>query len=136
MSWTVFISKTPVKDLSEAKFETLGPKKEVLQKIQQVLPTANFDDPKWGYYRGEVCSIEFNLDDTAYLDYLVLHIRGGGTRPIQIIKALCEMFDCYAMNGDNGEQMDFSEKDEASFKEWQAYRDHVIKNSSSANDPS
>jgi hypothetical protein len=125
MSWDIFISKTPVDQLEEADFESLGKKSEVIKEILEILPTANFDDPNWGNYRDDECSIEFNLDDAEKLDHLMLHVRGRGDRPIVIIKEICEKFDGYAMDGSTGEQMNFDQTDERSFQEWQDYRNKI-----------
>lgn len=128
MSWDIFISKTPVNQLEEANFESLGATTEVIKTLKEILPSANFDDPTWGNYRDDQCSIEFNLNDGDTLDHLVLHVRGGGDRPIVIIREICEAFHCYAMDGSSGEQMNFDEADLKSFREWQDYRNHVLKN--------
>ncbi len=126
MSWDIFISKTPVDQLEAAEFEPLGDNKEVIQLIVDVVPTTNFTDPTWGNYRDDECSIEFNIGDDTPVQHMMLHIRGSGTRPIAIIKALCERINGYAMDGSTGEQMNFDEVDEQSFNAWQEYRDKII----------
>lgn len=127
MSWDIFISRTPADQLSEAKFESLGSKKEVIKKLLDLLPSANFEDPEWGTYKDDECSIEFSLNDTEELEHLTLHIRGGGERPLCIIKEICEAFQCFAMDGSSGEQINFDEQSEKFFKDWQNYRDTVLK---------
>lgn len=126
MSWDIFISRTPVNQVSEAKFEPLGSKKEVINKLMRLLPSANFDDPEWGTYKDDECSIEFSLNHTDELEHLTLHVRGGGERPLCIVKEICDTFQCYAMDGSSGEQMNFDEQSEKSFKDWQNYRDTVL----------
>lgn len=127
MSWDIFISRTPVDQLSEANFESLGSKKEVIHKLSELLPSANFADSEWGTYKDDECSIEFNMNnDNDELKHLTFHIRGGGERPLCILKEICDTSECYAMDGSSGEQMNFDKQTEKSFKEWQNYRDTVL----------
>jgi hypothetical protein len=55
----------------------------------------------------------------------MLYIRGGGNHPLAIIKSICDYFECYAMDCSTGDQMNFDESDNESFKAWQKYRDDL-----------
>lgn len=128
MSWDIFISKTPIDELEEALFDTLGKKEEVIDRIIEILPSANFKNQDWGNYRDEECSIEIALGDSEKIDHLMLYIRGKEkNRPIVIIKEICKEFESYAMDCSSGEQMNFDETDKSSFKAWQDYRNSILK---------
>ncbi len=127
MSWPVFISKTPVDELEKAEIGLLGDRLEVIDRLQSILPGIFFDSEGWASYRQESYSISLRLDsEEEDPRYLMLEIRGSGEAPISIIKAICDQFGAYAMDGDTGQQMNFDEADVASFKAWQAYRDKVV----------
>lgn len=126
MSWDVFISKTPVDQLEDAIFEPLGTKQEVIQIISEVIPSVDFSDVEWGNYRDQTCSIEFSLIETEEIDHFMMYVRGIETRPIVIIKNICDKLNCLAMDCSTGNQMNFDTIDEQSLKDWQTYRDRII----------
>ena len=127
MSWDVFISKTPIDQLSGAKFESLGSKKEVIKGLKEIIPTAYFKDPQWGIFREDSYSIEINLGEEELVEYLMLHVRGEGSIPLLVIKEICETYQCFAMDGSSGEELDFDKIEDNPFLEWQKYRDKILR---------
>lgn len=128
MSWDIFISKSPIEEAKAGNMGIFGPLAVLKEALKQVVLTLEFKEADRGFYRDETCSIEFSLStDEPEISHFMMYIRGGGTTPINIIKSICEQLECYAMDCSTGDQMDFSDVDEQSFLEWQAYRDKVIK---------
>ena len=126
MSWDVFISKFTPEQYNDGDAEPLGKREEVIAKITATVPGADFSDPSWGHYKDDSCSIEFSLSDEM-VEGMMLHIRGSGDHVIPVLRDLCNKLEAIAMDCSSGETMDFGEIDEASFLEWQAYRDKILK---------
>ena len=66
MSWDIFVQDIPdearaVRDIPD-DFEPrpLGSRTEVIRRIPEVVPTADFSDPSWGTVEGPDFSIELN----------------------------------------------------------------------------
>jgi hypothetical protein len=131
MSWDILIQDLPkdahcVADIpNDYRPNPLGPRSEMIARIQQVLPGANFSDPSWGILDQAEFSIEFNMGSGEICDSVMLHVRGGGSAAI-IVTRLLEQLNLCALDLQAGEFFS-PQVAEGSFDQWQAYRDKVIK---------
>ena len=130
MSWDVFISKEEVKNLEDGNLPPIAEKTEFKNILNNLIPGIKYTEDDWAVFNDSDCSIEFNFGEDETVTHVMLYIRGGGDHPIAIIQSICDHCDCYAMDCATGEQMEFDESDQNSFKAWQDYRSKVIERSS------
>jgi hypothetical protein len=134
MSWDISIQNLPADAASLADIpndyrpEPLGPLQEVIKRVQEVFPAADFSDPSWGLLRNEEFSIEFNMGRHEICNGFMLHVRGGGGVALAVERLLRHLnlrgIDCQI-----GEFFSL-EAAEASFKQWREFRDRVVSQSS------
>jgi len=132
MSWDIFVQDIPpaARSVDEipADFapEPLGLRREILRRIQEVVPTADFSDPSWGTFDGPDFSVEFNIGDDGNVDGFAMHIRGGDSAAGFVADLLSRCgwraFDPASASG----IFDPVAATE-SLKRWRAYRDHVLR---------
>jgi len=86
MSWDIFVQDIPsdVKQISDMrerhgdfKPSPIGARSEIIKKIKEVVPEADFSNPAWGIIDGEGFSIEANMGDAEECRAFTLHVRGG-----------------------------------------------------------
>jgi hypothetical protein len=66
-----------VADISaEFKPASIGKRSIVIEKIKEVVPTADFSDPSWGRIDGDGWSIEVNIGTNEDCEGFAFHIRG------------------------------------------------------------
>lgn len=131
MSWDIFIANFPadvasVKDMpKDFKISPIGPRSEVIARVQELLPETDFKDPTWGVLDGEDFSIEFIMGHKEICDSITLFVRGGGSTAMTIVARLLQHLK---LRGIDCQTSDFFRQDAAedSFRRWQAYRDRVI----------
>jgi hypothetical protein len=139
MSWDVCIIKADgyrsFCDLP--KGYDLGSADQVKEKLAKVYPTIVWTSPKlatgdswWGSWedRSEGYSIEFNLSSNDPVEWLALHIRGGG-RVVPKIVELCREHGWKAIDTSTGDFIDLDNPSSKGWESFQAYRDHVFKRS-------
>lgn len=74
MSWDIFVQDLPRDAATTADIpddfqpRPLGPRAEIIRKIVEVLPTANFSDLAWGTIDSEGWLIEMSLGKEALCD--------------------------------------------------------------------
>jgi hypothetical protein len=130
VSWDISIQDMPadVQSVSDIANDyrpgLLGTRDEVISRIQQVLPDVDFTDRPWGMLDGSGFSIEFNMGKEKVCNGFMLHVRGGGSA-IATIEPLLKHLRLRGIDCQTG---DFFTADagQASFGQWQAYRDRVI----------
>ncbi len=131
MSWDISILDLPadavtIKDIpSDFKPNPLGARSELIVRIQELLPEADFKDPSWGILDGGDFGIEFNMGREEICGGFMLHVRGGGEIAITVIARLLQHLKLRGFDCQTG---DFFRHDAAedSFRQWQAYRDRII----------
>jgi hypothetical protein len=131
MSWDISIQDLPANAATVAdipddfKPRLLGPRSDVIARVREILPDANFRDPSWGILEGGDFSIEFNMGSEEICDGFMLHIRGGGGIAMTVVAKLLEHLKLRGIDCQTG---DFFRHDAAedSFRQWQAYRDRVV----------
>ena len=56
--------------------QPIGTFDEIVEKIQRVVPDADFSDVEWGVIEGPTYSIEVNVHKAESVKALALHVRG------------------------------------------------------------
>jgi hypothetical protein len=131
MSWDISIQDLPREAKSVADIPNdyrpseLGTRSEMISRIQQILPEADFSDPSWGILDHAEFSIEFSMGSAETCRGIMLHVRGGGSA-VATIERLLDKLKLRAIDCQAGDFFS-SQAAEASFGQWQAYRDKVIK---------
>jgi hypothetical protein len=130
MSWDIFVQDLPrnakcVADIP-ADFvpSSLGKRSTIIEKIKQVIPSAEFSDPSWGQIEGNDWSIEVNMGDNEDCDGFVFHIRGENTA-IGVAAAILQHLGLRALDSQTGEFFVGGADAEESLRKWRAYRDHL-----------
>jgi hypothetical protein len=130
MSWDIFVQDIPPTAQSvdeipaDFKPQPLGLRSDILRRIREVVPTADFSDPSWGTFDGPDFSVEFNIGDDGDVDGFAMHVRGGDAAAGFVADLLSRCgwraFDPASASGifDPGLAVE-------SLTRWRKYRDHV-----------
>lgn len=134
MSWDIFVQDLPenvqaVQDIPD-DFEpgSLGLKRtELIHRMQEIAPEADFSDPAWGRLDGDGYSIEINLGDDEVVSGFAFHVRGDERAPY-MVQQLLDGLKLRALDpsADSG-IFSLSEGSVQGFARWRSYRDRVIK---------
>ena len=131
MAWDIFAFKfaDEVKSLDEIPKdyvpEPIGIRSEIIGKILQVVPFANFSDPTWGTIEGPDFAIEVNIGSKEIVESFAFHVRGSNTAAGIVADILDHLglraFDTASENG-------FFDREKAveSLQKWREYRDKVV----------
>jgi hypothetical protein len=131
VSWDIFVQDLPpgVRNTSEIPDDfhpqPLGRRDDIIARIREIFPTADFTDPSWGRCETAHWSIEFNMGETEICSGFALHVRGGG----DAAAAIARLLDHLGLPAlDTASETGIFDKAaaEAGFLRWQAYRDQVI----------
>lgn len=136
MSWDLFVLDLPPsadgnRDIpADFKPVALGLRAEIIRRIQEVVPTADFSDPSWGTFDAPDFSVEFNMGDADVVDCFALHVRGGDAAAGFVADLLVR---CGWRACDPASESGFFDPATAvaSLQRWRAYRDHVIRSDTS-----
>jgi len=69
MSWDIFVQDFPsdaksIEDIpDDFKPGSIGKTSDIIERIKEVVPTADFSNPAWGTIDGDGWSIEVNIDE-------------------------------------------------------------------------
>ena len=84
MSWDIYIQDLPdvpsMKDVpADHSPRPIGIREELMKRIQEVIPFAVRQDSDWLFARSKDIdlSIQFHMEDTAQVRYLLVHVHGG-----------------------------------------------------------
>jgi hypothetical protein len=138
MSWDISIQHLPdsavcIDDIpNDFQPSALGPRASVIASILKAIPDVDFSDPSWGILRRDAFSIEFNMGGEVICNGFMLHVRGGGDAAGLIDQLLKNL----GLRGLDCQTGDFFKTDttDASFSDWQQFRDKVVSTSSSGDD--
>jgi hypothetical protein len=131
MSWDIFVQDLPADAESVADIprdysgKPIGPRAELIEKIRQVVPSADFSDPSWGFIEGETFSIEVNVGEDEITESFAFHVRGG-EEAVGVVAAILSHLDLRAIDGQTGEFFEWGEEALQSFRRWKAFRDQVM----------
>jgi hypothetical protein len=130
MSWDIHIQDFPaaakmVADIpDDFRPQPIGSRADLIAKIRDVVPSADFSNPEWGVFEGDGFSIEFQMGDEDVCDSISLMIRGGGS-PTPLVAALLDRLQLRGIDCQSSEFFDVEAARE-SFGSWQRYRDQVF----------
>jgi len=118
-------AKTVEEIPSDFSPKPIGSKSEIVSKILEIVPEANFENQEWGIIEGKSFSIEINIGNEKELTSFTFHVRGD-EKGIDLISAILDHLKLRAFDP-NGI---FNQKTSLdSFENWKAYRNHIINGS-------
>jgi hypothetical protein len=133
MSWDIFVqdippsAATPGDIPSDFKPADLGPRSEIIRKIRDIVPFANFEDPAWGQVDGPGFSIEINLGAEPIVHGFAFHARGGDAAAAVISDILTHLgFRAFDASSESG-MFEPGPQAEESQRRWHTYRDSVLR---------
>ena len=130
MSWDIFVQDLPRDAATTAEIPDdfkpapLGPRARIIQKIREVVPTADFSNPAWGTIQGKDWSVEANLGEEEECDSFAFHIRGGDEAAGAVV-AILNHLGLRALDSQTGEFFVPGPTALASFQKWRAYRNRA-----------
>jgi hypothetical protein len=130
MSWDIYIQDFPVSAKTVAEIpddfqpRSAGMRADLIFKIREVVPSADFSNPDRGVFESDGFSIEFQMGDGDHCRSITFLVRGGGS-PAPLVGALLDRLQLRGIDCQTGEFFDV-EAARASFGSWQRYRDQII----------
>jgi hypothetical protein len=130
VSWDIALMNLPdvptITDVPEEfEFVPLGTREEVIAKIRDVVPEADFSDPSWGVITGADYSVEVNVGrEAGQVDGVMLLLRGADGA-FDVVARLLERLPWRGWDIQTGELYSPGPARE-SFDRWRRWRDRVI----------
>lgn len=130
MSWDVFAQDLPadartVDDIpGDFVPGSIGARSEIIQKIKEVVPFADFSNPAWGNIEGEGFSIDVSTSDDEDVKCVAFFVRGND-RAAGIISEILTKLNLRALDSGTGDFFDHEQATEG-LKRWRQYRDQVV----------
>lgn len=131
MSWDIYVMDLPTgaQDVADIPDDfvpqPLGLRTEIISKILEVVPGADFSNPAYGHIAGQDFSIEVNLGKQEEVDSFAFHARGNDTAA-SIIVAILQHLNLRAVDTASESGLFHPERAIESFSKWRAYRDQVV----------
>ena len=133
MSWDICVQDLPAGIASVAEIPDdfrpahIGRRSDIIARIAELYPQADFSRPAWGVLDVLDCSIEFNLGDDEELEAFMLHVRGGDSAP-HVVESILTALGLRAldMQSESGLFEFGANQTGKSFRRWRKYRDQVI----------
>jgi hypothetical protein len=131
MSWDIIVQDLPrdassVKEIpADFKPSSIGKRSMIIEKIREVIPTADFSDPSWGRIEGGDWSIEVNIGAEEECRSFAFHVRGGDTA-VGVVAAILEHLKLRALAPQTGGFFVAGPEAIESLRRWRAYRDSVV----------
>jgi hypothetical protein len=131
MSWDIFVQELPptARTLGDVPEDfapgPLDSRANLIRRIKEVAPTANFSDPAWGTLDTPSFSVEFNVGDKDPVQSLTLHVRGDDAAAAFVSDLLSHLgYRALDPQSESG-LFEPGKVAEASLSRWRAYRDQV-----------
>jgi len=134
MSWDIFVQDLPrdakfVKEIpSDFKPSYIGKRSTIIEKIREVVPTADFSNLSWGRIDKDDWSIELNMGADEDCMSFAFHVRGGDAA-LGVIAAILEHLNLRALCPQTGGFFVVNTEAVEAFRKWRAYRDQVVEES-------
>jgi hypothetical protein len=131
VSWDIFVQDLPrdaasISDIpADFRPKTIGKRVDVIRKIRELLPEADFSDPSWGRIDSEDWSIEVNIGEDEECSSFALHVRGGDT-VVGVVSGILAHLNLRALDSQTGDFFVAGPEALESFQKWRAYRDQVV----------
>lgn len=132
MSWDIFVQDLPrdaksIADIpADFRPRPIGTRTDVIRKIKEVTPDADFSDPSWGRIEADDWSIEVSIGTDEECAGFALHVRGGD-ETVGVVAAILEHLNLRALDSQTGEFFVAGPEALESFQKWRAYRDQAVK---------
>jgi hypothetical protein len=131
MSWDIFVQDLPknASTIEEIPDDfaprPIGKRSQIIDKIREVVPAADFSEPSWGRIRGDNWSIEVNMGKDEECSGFCFHVRGSEAAA-GVVAAILEELKLRALDPAH-ESGFFTVGPDAveAFRKWRAYRDQV-----------
>ena len=133
MSRDIFVQDIPpeirsLEDIpSDFQPALIGRRSEIISRILDVVPFADFSDPSWGRIDGSTFSIEVNIGASDSVRHFAFHARGDDMAAAVITDILLHLglraFDPQAPNG----IFDLEVDPTIGLRKWRAYRESVLR---------
>jgi hypothetical protein len=122
-----FDGKPPIlEDLpDDFLFPNIGKASDVRSQISAELRNVDWADKNWGIYEGNGFSIEFAIGSNEFVAQMTLFVRGNGDA-ISTIVRLCNAHQWDAYDISACDYIDLKNPSNASWTEFQEYRDQII----------
>ena len=131
MSWDIYAFDIPDEFTSvqaipkDFKPASLGSRAELISKIIEVAPTADFSDPAWGTLDGDGWAIEISLSQEEDSTGFAFHVRGGDGA-VGAVGAILDHLRIRAVDAQTGDFFTAGPEALKSFQQWRAYRDQIV----------
>jgi hypothetical protein len=131
MSWDIFVQDLPkdAKEISDIPNDfrpsSIGSRSQVIAKIKEVVPCANFSDTSWGLLDGDGWSIEINMGAEEECNGFAFHVRGGD-EAAGVVAAILDHLRLRAIDAQSGRFFVAGADALASLANWREYRDRVL----------
>ena len=132
MSWDIYVQDSPpsVKSVSEmpGDFEPrpLGSRADIIARIREVVPTADFTSPSWGLIDGPEFSIEVSMGNLEQVDSFAFHVRGGHLAAFVVADILRQLgFRAFDPSSPSG-IFELDGDPAAGLRRWRHYRDSIV----------
>jgi hypothetical protein len=131
LSWDIFAQDLPagisaLGDIPEDFVpKTLGQRADLIARMLEVVPGADFADPSCGRIRAIDCEVEVSLGDDEDVHSIAFHVYSGKLAP-GVVVAILKALKLRALDSATGEIFNDAEAAD-SFTKWQRYRDKVVR---------
>jgi hypothetical protein len=130
MSWDIFVQKIPADartlDDIPADFRpaSIGQRSDIISKVKEVAPSADFSNPAWGVIEGDDYSIEVNLGSGEEVMSFVFHVRGSG-EAANVVADILRRLGLRGLDSGTGNIFD-PDRASSGFEEWRRYREQAV----------
>jgi hypothetical protein len=132
MSWDVYAFDFPrhattAKDIPIGwKPPKIGTREEIIRRICEIIPEADFSDPSRGHIDSDDWSIEVSIGSEQECDGVTFHVRGGDSA-VSVIAAILDRLHLRAVDSSSsGNFFEPGEKGLESFHKWREFRDKCV----------
>ena len=102
-----------------------GARDDVIKRILEVVPTANFSNPAWGLIDGGSWSVEVNLGLDTLCNGFALHVRGGD-EAVGVVAAILAHMRLRAIDSQTADFFEAGPAALQSFQKWREYRARTV----------
>ncbi|HEU5232272.1 MAG TPA: hypothetical protein VFU50_05390 [Terriglobales bacterium] len=130
MSWDIFVqdfpanAKTVAEIPSDFKPASIGNRTIIIEKIKDIVPSADFSNPAYGVIDGIGWSIEVSIPEEECKGF-AFHVRGGDTA-VGVVAAILQCLRLRALDAQTGKFFEAGPPALDSFYAWRDYRDRVV----------
>jgi len=130
MSYDIFVQDLPegAKTLEDIPDDFrpafLGKRSEIIERIIEVVPGADFRDPAWGQIDGDGWSIEVSMRASEECQGFAFHVHGGSAA-LDVVATILQHLRLRALDPQADSGFFGPTESKADFARWSTYRDQV-----------